>query len=149
MATFREDPYPGYNFLVEIQGITDDSQSVVASFSEVSGLGVEIAPIEYRTGSEDVTVRKIPGLNKFSNVTLKRGIVGDLRLWQWIKAAMDGRVQRADGSIILLDEGRQEVLRFNFRRAWPVRFEGPWLDATADEVAIEVLEICHEGLDLE
>ncbi len=148
-AVFRPDPYPGYNFLVEINGVSDDGAAVQGSFSEVSGLGVEITPIEYRNGSEDITVRKLPGLKKFNNIVLKRGITGDTGFWNWVVAAMDGQVQRADGSIILLDESRQEVMRFNFRRGWPTKWEGPSLNAKANEVAIEMIEICHEGLEIE
>lgn len=145
----RTDPYPGYNFLVVFDGISDDGAAVKGSFSEVSGLGVEITPIEYRNGSEDITVRKLPGLKKFPNIVLKRGITGDVDFWNWIKSAMDGQVVRIDGYISLLDESRQEVMRFNFRRAWPTKWHGPTFDATANEVAIEMLEICHEGLEIE
>lgn len=146
---FREDPYPAYNFLVTVNGVSDDGEAVRGSFSEVSGLGVEITPIEYRNGSEDITVRKLPGLKKFDNIVLKRGITGDVTFWNWIRSAMDGQVQRADGSIALLDESRQEVLRFNFRRGWPTKWEGPSLAADANEIAIEMVEICHEGLEID
>lgn len=145
----RPDPYPGYNFQVVLNGVSDDGAAVSGSFSEVSGLGVEITPIEYRNGSEDITVRKLPGLKKFPNIVLKRGITGDVGFWNWIAEAMDGQVRRADGSIVLLDENRQEVMRFNFRRAWPTKWEGPSLSATSNDVAIETLEICHEGLEIE
>jgi phage tail-like protein len=149
MAVFRNDPYSAFNFQVVINGVSDDGQAVRGSFMEVSGLEVEIAPIEYRNGSEDITVRKIPGLKKFTNITLKRGVVGDLALWNWIKSVLEGRVQRADGSIMLLDENGQEVMRWNFRRAWPCKWSGPSLNAKTNEIAIETLEICHEGLDVE
>lgn len=145
----RPEPYPGFNFLIEISGLSDDGASVSGSFSEVSGLGVEITPIEYRNGSEDITVRKLPGLKKFPNIVLKRGITGDIAFWTWIADAMDGQVRRADGSIILLDESRQEVMRFNFQRGWPTKWEGPSLNATSNEIAIETLEICHEGLEID
>jgi phage tail-like protein len=149
MAVFRNDPYSAFNFQVVINGVSDDGQAVRGSFTEVSGLEVEIAPIEYRNGSEDITVRKIPGLKKFTNITLKRGVVGDLALWNWIKSVLEGRVQRADGSIMLLDENRQEVMRWNFRRAWPCKWSGPSLNAKTNEIAIETLEICHEGLEVD
>ena len=147
MATFREDPYPQYNFLVDF-GLPPDEP--VGSFSEVSGLGVEIEPIEYRNGSEDITVRKLPGLKKFPNVVLKRGIIGHLGAWEWIKAAMDGNRDVRNVVIELLDESRQSaVLRFKLTNAWPVKWEGPSLNATTNEVAIETLELCHEGLEVE
>ena len=70
MAVFRPDPYPGFNFEVVVNGISDDGKAVKGSFMEVSGLGVEIEAIEYRTGNEDITVRKIPGLKKFTSIVL-------------------------------------------------------------------------------
>ena len=147
MATVREDPYAEYNFLVEIGDV--DAGSVLAGFSEVSGLGVTIETIEYRNGNEDITVRKLPGLKKYSNITLKRGVIGDLSFWEWVKSALDGKVDRRNVSIHLLDEARQEVLRWKIRRAWPCAYEGPRLRASDNRVAIESLEICHEGLELE
>jgi phage tail-like protein len=149
MAVGREDPYAACNFHVMIQGILEDGRSARAAFSEVSGLDVEIATIEYRTGAEEPTVRKLPGLNKFTNITLKRGITGDLTLWTWLKEVMNGNVRRADGTITLLDESRQAVMTWRFRRAWPCKLSGPVLNAKSNEVAIEVLELCHEGLELE
>lgn len=149
MAVFREDPYSALSFQVVVAGVFDEGQAIRGSFAEVSGLDVEITPIEYRTGSEDLTVRKLPGLKKFSNITLKRGIIGDLAFWTWTKSVLDGHVLRADGTITLLDEGRQPVLRWKFRRAWPCRWVGPTLNASANAVAIETLELCHEGLEVE
>jgi phage tail-like protein len=149
MAVLRDDPYSALNFQVVIVGVLEDGQTVRGSFAEVSGLDVSIAPIEYRNGSEDVTVRKIPGLKSFSNIVLRRGVIGDLTLWAWIRSVLDGQVQRADGTITLLDENRQAVLRWKFRRAWPCKWTGPRLNATGNDIAIETLELCHEGLELE
>lgn len=149
MAVFREEPYPAFNFLVSISGVSDDGSAVRGAFSEVSGLDVEITVVEYRNGAEDITTRKLPGLRKYTNITLKRGVIGDLTLWQWIKSALDGNVQRADGTITLLDESRQPVLKWKFRRGWPCKLIGPTLNAKSSEIAIETLEICHEGLELD
>jgi len=149
MAVLREDPYSAFNFVVEIHGVFEDGNTVQGSFSEVSGLGVEVVPIEYRNGSEDITVRKLPGLKKFTNITLKRGVIGDLAFWKWIKSVLDGRVLRADGTITLRDEDRQPVVVWRFRRAWPCKWTGPMLSATSNQVAIETIEICHEGLQVE
>lgn len=149
MPILRDDPYGGYNFEVQITGISDDGAAVKGSFSEASGLEVEVMPIDYRNGSEDIRVRKLPGLKKFTNITLKRGMTGHLEFWNWIRAAMKGQIQRADGSIIQLDENRQEVQRWNFTRGWPCKYTGPGLNAANSEVAIETLEICHESLDVD
>lgn len=146
---FREDPYGAYNFEVTVTGVSDDGRAVRGSFTEVSGLEVEVPAIEYRNGSENITVRKIPGLVKYSNITMKRGITGDLAFWNWILDAMNGQVVRAEGSIVLLDEQRQEVQRWNFRRGWPCKLTGPSLNAANNEIAMETVEICHEGLEID
>ncbi|MCA9938281.1 MAG: phage tail protein [Anaerolineales bacterium] len=142
MATGRIDPYAQYNFLVEIDGVTR------AGFTEIGGLTTEQDAIDYREGNETATVRKLPGLRKYSNITLKRGFTQDKELWQWRKTTIDGVTERRSGSIVLLDEARNEVLRWNFREGWIIKWEGPALKATANETAIEALEIVHEGLEL-
>jgi phage tail-like protein len=149
MPVIREDPYGGYNFLITVTGVSDDGTAVKGSFSEISGLETELSPIEYRNGSEDITVRKIAGLKKFTNITGKRGITADLDFWNWILAGLSGKVKRADGSVVLLDENRQEVLRWNFRRGWACKYTGPGLNAANNEIAMETLEICHEGLSID
>jgi phage tail-like protein len=149
MPVIREDPYGGYNFLITVTGVSDDGTAVKGSFSEISGLETELSPIEYRNGSEDITVRKIAGLKKFTHITGKRGITADLDFWNWILAGLSGKVKRADGSVVLLDENRQEVLRWNFRRGWACKYTGPGLNAANNEIAMETLEICHEGLSID
>lgn len=139
----RNDPYSAFNFLVEIDGVT------VAGFSECTGLTTESDGIEYRNGDEDITVRKLPGLKKFTNINLKRGYTDSKELWQWRKKVMDGKTERQSGSIVLLNEMREEVLRWNFREAWPNKWAGPTLNAKNNEVAIEELEFMIEGLELE
>lgn len=149
MATYREDPYGDYSFQVTIEGVTEDGAQVRGGFTAVTGLEATIDVIEYRNGNEvGATVRKIPGLAKFSNIKLKRGVIGDLSIWNWFESALDGNVQRADGTIVLLDESRQPVMSWRFRRGWPCRWKGPKLRAQRNEVALETLEICHEGLEI-
>ncbi len=139
----RNDPYSAFNFLVEIDGVT------VAGFSECSGLTTETDVIEYRNGDEDITVRKLPGLKKFTNISLKRGFTDSTELWEWRKKVMDGQTERQSGSIVLLNEAREEALRYNFREGWPSKWEGPTFNAKNNEVAIEVMEIAAESLELE
>ena len=91
---YRDDPYGGYNFLVTINGVSNDGQAVRGSFAEVSGLEAEQPAIEYRNGSEDITLRKLPGLKKYPNIVLKRGVTSDLAFWNWILKGMEGEVQR-------------------------------------------------------
>lgn len=136
----RKDPFRAYNFLVEIDGITR------AGFRECSGLDTTQDPIDYREGGEALHVRKLPGLVKYSNITLKRGITDDAELWAWRKTAMEGKVERKNGSIILLDDTGAEKLRWNFVEGWPTKWSGPTFNATGNEVAIESLEIAHEGV---
>ena len=141
-ASQRNDPYKAFNFLVEIDGVAK------AAFSEVSGLESETAVIEYRTGSEYLT-RKLPGLTRYANIVLRHGITQDRELWDWRQNIVDGNPDRRNGMIKLLDDQRNEVVRWNFRNGWPCKWEGPALNAKANEVAIETLEIAHEGLELE
>lgn len=136
----RNDPYHAYNFLVEIDGITR------AGFRECSGLDSAQDPIEYREGNEPLTARKLPGLNKYSNISLKWGITDDAELWDWRQKAMDGTVERKNGSIVLLDDTGEEKVRWNFVNGWPTKWTGPSFNATGNEMAIETLEIANEGL---
>lgn len=137
----RIDPYRSFNFLVEIDGITR------AGFRECSGLDTSQDPIDYREGNDkSLTTRKIPGMNKYSNISLKWGSTDDYELYEWRLKAQDGKVERKNGSVILLDETGAEKARWNFREGWPVKWTGPTLNATGNEVAVESLEIVHEGL---
>ena len=138
--TTRQDPYRSYNFLVEIDGITR------AGFQECSGLDSTQDPIECREGNEGLTVRKLPGLNTFSNIVLKWGISDDTKLWEWRQQASEGKVERKNGSIALLDDVGEEKARWNFREGWPSKRTGSTFNATATEVAVETLEIAHEGV---
>ncbi len=136
----RTDPYRAYNFLVELDGITR------AGFRECSGLDSSQDPINYREGTDPLTTRNLPGLVKYSHITLKWGITDDAALWDWRQKAMDGKVERKNGSIVLLDDTGDEKLRWNFHDAWPTKWTGPSFNATGNEVAIETLEIAHEGV---
>jgi phage tail-like protein len=137
----RDDPYKTFNFRVEIDGVA------LAAFSEVSGLESETEVIEYRTGMERNIVRKLPGLTKHANIVLRRGVAQDAELWNWRKTVVDGQVDRRNGSIVLLDDDRSEVLRWNFVDGWISKWVGPTLNAKGNEVAIETIEIAHEGLE--
>jgi phage tail-like protein len=137
----RDDPYKAFNFLVEIGGIAR------AAFSEVSGLESETAVIEYRVGGESNRARKLPGLTKYANIVLRRGVTQDAELWNWRQSVVDGNIDRRNGSIILLDDDRTEVVRWNFFNGWISRWEGPALNAKANEVALETIEIAHERLE--
>jgi phage tail-like protein len=143
MAGKRNDPYGQFNFLVEIDGV------VQGGFSECSGLTTDTNMFEYREGNEITTTRKLPGLMKYNNIVLKRGWTQNQDLWKWRKKVIDGKTERQSGTVVLLGEDRSPVLRWNFREGWPSKWEGPALNAKTSEVAIETLEIAHEGLELE
>ncbi|MEV8467471.1 phage tail protein [Fluviibacterium sp. DFM31] len=138
----RNDPYAQYNFLLEIDGLS------VAGFTEVGGLSFEQDIIEYREGADTATVRKIPGLRKYGNITLKRGYTQNRELWEWRKTTIDGVTERKAGAIILLDEARQPQLRWEFSEGWLSKYEGPALNATANEAAMEAIEIAVEDVRL-
>ncbi|HEX5734712.1 MAG TPA: phage tail protein [Blastocatellia bacterium] len=137
----RVDPYRGFNFVVEIDGITQ------AGFQEVSGLDSSTDVTEYREGTDPNHVRKLSGLNKYSAITLKRGITDSDELWKWRAKVIDGKIDRRNGSIILLDDAGQEKLRWNFFNAWPSKWTGPAFNATSTAVAVETLEITHESVE--
>lgn len=140
---YKSNPYGEFDFEVMFHE-GDGSAAGQAVFADASG--PEGPLIEYRNGTEDTRPRKIPGLKKFTNLTLKRGVVGDLQFWNWLLQGMSGNIQRHDGVIVLRDENRVEVMRWTFKRAWPTKWRGPGLTAKNDEIAIESLEIQHEGL---
>jgi phage tail-like protein len=134
-------PLPVFSFNVEWGG-----QRV--GFSEVSGLTQENQPIEYRDGSFlEYSPIKMPGLRKFNNVTLKRGIVkSDNDFANWLSTVKLNTVERRDLVISLLNEEHQPVMVWKVHNAFPIKVEGPGLKATGNEVAIESIEIAHEGL---
>jgi phage tail-like protein len=136
----RNDPYKNFKFRVEIDNMT------IAGFSECTGLESEVTCIEYREGADHVT-RKLPGLHKVSNITLKRGVTKSTELWDWHKNIVNGLADRRNGSIILLDDDGTEAVRWNFSNGFPRKYEAPNFNAKGNEVAIESIEICHEGID--
>ena len=138
----RVDPYRNFRFLLEIDGITQ------AGFQEVAIPDSTTDPIEYRNGDEGPTVRKLPGLVKYGNLTLKWGITDSTELYEWRKQVEDGNTMEArkNVAIILLNEVGEPASRWEFRQAWPTKYDAPDLNATGNEVAIENLEVCHEGM---
>lgn len=136
-----KDPFRGFKFRVQIEGISK------FGFREVSGLDAATDAVDYREGI-DGNIRKLAGLPKFSNITLKRGITDDQDIWKWRTMVMDGKISQArkSGQIILLDDEGKEAAEWTFTDGWPTKWTGPTFNATANEVAIDTLEIAHEGL---
>lgn len=137
--------YPLPNFHFQVEWGTGNG-----SFTEVTGLDFETEIIEYRTGdSPDFGMRKMPGLQKYSNITLKRGIfAGDAAFWDWINTIQMHTVERRDVTISLLNEQHEPAMSWSIINAWPLKVEGPGLKATGNEVAIETMELAHEGIRL-
>ncbi|HEV7473312.1 MAG TPA: phage tail protein [Pyrinomonadaceae bacterium] len=142
MATgTRIDPYRNFSFRVEIDGITQ------AGFSECTGFSANTDPIEYREGGYDKTVRKLPGLTKYSNITLKWGLTDSMELCNWYQDVVKGKIERKSGSIILIDLEGNDKSRWNFFEAWPTKYDPVDLNAKGTDVAIETLELVTEKLE--
>lgn len=139
----RKDPYRNSRFLLEIDGI------VQAGFSDVTIPDISTDPIEYREGNEDTTVRKIPGLTKYGNLILKWGITNSMELFEWRKQVIQGKTgeARKNIAVILQDEGGNSAARWEFKEAWPSKYDAPDLSAKGNDIAIETVEIVHEGMD--
>lgn len=134
----RRDPFRSSNFMVELDGITR------AGFRECTGLDFTQDVVEYREGTDPTHNRKLAGLNKYSNITLRSGMTDDWELWEWKQKAADGKPARRNGSIVVMNEAGEEVLRWNFEGAWPTQWTGPSLNAMGNEVAIETLVLAVE-----
>lgn len=144
MPSARQDPYLDFNFLVEI----DDVAS--AGFSEAELPAGRIEAVAYREGADRTSAaRLLPGRVEYGPLVLRRGFAGDAALFQWWQAFAQGTLDRRNVSVVLLDEQRQEVARWNLRRAWPTKYSGPSLNALGNDAAIETLELAHEGIELE
>jgi phage tail-like protein len=140
----QQYPLPVFHFTVQWGGTR-------IGFSEVTGLNQENQAIEYRDGlSPEYSSIKMPGLRKFSNVTLKRGIINaDNEFFQWLSTVKLNKVERRDVVVSLLNENHEPVMTWKIQNAFPVKVEGPGLKASGNEVAIESIEIAHEGLELQ
>jgi phage tail-like protein len=137
----RRDPFLGYNFAVEIEGL------VAGGFSEVSGLQTEIEVQDYREGGVNEYIHKRAGPTRYpSNLILKKGMTDSRTLWNWYRDVAQGKVERKNVSVLLLDSTGQEKVRWNFEKAYPVKWVGPDLKGAATEVAVETLELAHRGI---
>jgi phage tail-like protein len=131
---------PGHLFGVEIEKINR------AGFQQVSGLEITVETTEYNEGGRPSPL-KIPGLVKYSDITLRYGVIRDPELFRWIKAVIDGDVQRRDGSILQYDATGTEVYRWNFFDAWPTKLTAGEFNAQTSSVMVDVLVLAHERLE--
>lgn len=139
----QEDPLVSAWFGVEFQ------DQIKGAFRECTGLGSENEVVEYKASGPDgkYVIHKVPGRMKWNNITLKRGVTDAIDLWDWRKKVEEGDITgaRANGSIIMFNQAGDEIARWNLINAWPSKLTGPTANAQNNEVAIEELEITHEG----
>lgn len=154
----RPDPLLGHNFLISL---LDTSSGLalagslalsavldvaVGGFSECSGLEMSLDVEEYREGGYNGTVQKFPTRVKWSNITLKKGLGLSPTLWDWHYSFVEGKGKRRDGIIVLLNDLHLPNNIWYFRRGLPVKYTGPTMNATQNAVAIEAIDIAHEGI---
>ncbi len=136
----RNDPLRNFRFRLEIGGIQQ------AGFSECSGFDITVDPIDYREGTEATHVRKLPGLTKYGNVTLKWGITDSTELYDWHKEIVNGTIKRQTIAIQVVDEAGNDKARWEVVEAWPSKYDPMDLNAKGNDVSIETLELCNEGV---
>jgi phage tail-like protein len=143
MPQRRDDPYLNFNFRLEIDSLE------VAGFSEVHLGGAVIEPVAYREGTDAVAAaRLLPGRVSYDPVVLRKGFAGDPSLFRWWLDVSRGLPERRAVEIVLEDEQHRDVARWVLRRAWPTKWVGPELRGLGNDVAIETLELVHEGIEL-
>ncbi len=136
----RMDPYSAYSFLVEIEGV------IAAGFTDVSGLIIETTVERKKFGGENnIEYTFITG-TKYTDLTLKHGLTDLDLLWNWYENVTQGKVERKNGSIYLLDHGGLPVVWWDFYEAYPIKWEGPTFNALSNTVATETLVLAHHGL---
>jgi phage tail-like protein len=140
-----QDPLVSSWFGVEFQG------QVVGAFRECTGLGSENEVVEYKASGQkgEYVIKKVPGRLKWNNITLKRGITDAMDMWQWRKLVEQGKIgdARKNGTITMYNQQGDAIAKWNFTNAWPSKLSGPSANAGNNEVAIEELELTHEGYE--
>lgn len=151
----RFDPVLNHNFLISLIDSSSDLGSLVSTavfdvyaggFMECSGIEMSMQPEEYKEGGNNSSVRKFPSRVNWTNITLKKGIAASTSLWDWHYGFVEGKGKRRDGVIILLSDLKVPNNIWSFRRGLPVKYTGPAMNATQNNVAVEAIEIAHEGL---
>ena len=146
----KEYPLPAFYFSVIIGDETREN-TAKGSFTEVSGLTQEVQTLDYRDGFDKTTIpRKIPGMPKYSNVTLKRGVFHEnLEFQKWVNDRQYNEIQRKLVTISLKDNEGQSLIVWKLSNAYPVKLEGPTMKSDSSEIAFESIELVHEGLTVE
>jgi phage tail-like protein len=139
----RDDPFRNFKFRVEIDGVAE------AAFSEVAIGETSTEAIDYREGTEPNHVRKLPGMTKYGNITLKRGVTDSQVIYQWHKDIVDGKIgdKRKSMTIVVIDEAGKDKARFVVSECWPTKYDPSDLNGKGNEVFIELLELVNEGIE--
>lgn len=139
----RDDPYAAVNFLLEIDGVAE------AGFSRCRLGGSRTRVLTYREGADAGGPRVLPGVTSYEPVTLERGVTDSTTLAEWRRLVEDGELAEARRSVavVLLDERGDPGPRWEFTAAWPSRYDAPRLDALRGDVAVERLDLVHEGIE--
>jgi phage tail-like protein len=142
-----EELYGGYNFLLEVSGITPDQKTIIGGFKTMSGMDSETEVIEFKQGNDKV-VRKKPGRTTYANISLERGFTASNDLWTWRKNIEDGVIDRRSGTITVLDQDMTTIVaQYNFYEGWPCKWNVPELDSDQSAMAIEKIEIAVEKIE--
>jgi phage tail-like protein len=138
-----KDPLVSAWFSIDFQG------QVTGAFRECSGFGSENEVVEHKASGPkgELVIQKVPGRLKWNNITLKRGVTDAMDMWKWRQLIEEGKVKdaRKNGSITMYDTAGQAVAKWDLVNAWPAKLTGPTSNANANELAIEELELTHEG----
>lgn len=140
LLDLRYDPYMSFNFLVEIDGL------LVGGFRRVTGLEIQVEVETYREGGRNDWAHKFPGQVTQSDLTLEHGLTDVDALWDWHQDVISGKIKKKNGTVYLLDRRRLPAMWWDFRRAYPIQWTGPQLDASSNEVAVESVVLAHEGI---
>jgi len=143
MADQRNDPLTTFLFGLKIADLGLDYHDGTAFFKSVGGLKMETEVTDYQEGGVTAFTRKMVGQRKFPNLVLKQGFTGDEKLWKWRM-----NPKRVDGSVYMFGPDMKAVCRWDFKRGYPAKWDGPELDATKNEMSIESIEIAHEGIEM-
>ncbi|MBI1407403.1 MAG: phage tail protein [Caulobacter sp.] len=136
----HDNPYLGYNFLVEIQGL------LAGGFTQVTGLDITTEVEDHRQGGNNSYAYKLPKSSSYSDIQLIRGMSDIDMLWPWYQDVVSGKIQRRNGTIYLLSNVGVPTMWWNFRRAYPVSWSGPQFDSNSSQVLSTTITLAHEGL---
>jgi phage tail-like protein len=136
----RKDPYLGFNFLVEIQGL------IAGGFSGISGLKIQTEVVPRREGGVNTHEHRLPGATSYTDLVFRRGVSDSDMLWSWYQEIIAGKVRRRNGTIHLLDRAGTTLKRWDFLRAYPSAWEGPEFETASNQVLFQSLTLTHEGI---